>query len=79
MDFSETIEDLCEERALVEKAIAILEGICIRKAPRRGRPPKWLTAQRSEVPTSEVNAAVVHNKSGRKRRADQVREAQPRE
>jgi hypothetical protein len=41
MDISKTIAELREERARIDDAIASLERLSARRAPRRGRPPAW--------------------------------------
>jgi hypothetical protein len=41
MDISKTIAELREERARIDDAIASLEKLSARRAPRRGRPPAW--------------------------------------
>jgi hypothetical protein len=43
MDIQKILAGLREEREQIEDAIAALERIARQRAPRRGRPPKWLT------------------------------------
>ena len=44
MELDKIIRDLHEERRQLDEAIRALEKLAAGSLPRRGRPPKWLTA-----------------------------------
>jgi hypothetical protein len=48
MDITNMLSALRTERALVEEAILVLEGLARGSGKRRGRPPKWLLQARSQ-------------------------------
>lgn len=48
MDLHQILADLREERDRLDEAIMALEKIIRKQSPRRGRPPKWLAAMRSD-------------------------------
>ena len=51
MDIGKMIAELRAEREQIEHAILALERIARGGAKRRGRPPKWMSAQTSAEPT----------------------------
>ena len=57
MDIHKLITDLREQRDRLGEAIVALEKFALRQSPRRGRPPKWLAAGR----TDPVNKSVSVN------------------
>ena len=46
MDFDALLAQLRTEREMLEEAIIALERLARGSGKRRGRPPKWLVAQR---------------------------------
>jgi len=48
MDIHKIIADLRKQRDGVEEAIMAIEKIARQQSPQRGRPPKWLAANRSD-------------------------------
>ncbi|HEY3741794.1 MAG TPA: hypothetical protein VGL53_18210 [Bryobacteraceae bacterium] len=49
MNYMEILDDLRQERDLVDHAIAVLERMQVGAPRRRGRPPGWLTDRKNEV------------------------------
>jgi hypothetical protein len=49
MNYNEMLEDLRQERDLVDHAIAVLERMQVGAPRRRGRPPGWLTDRKKEI------------------------------
>jgi hypothetical protein len=47
MDIGKILQELREERAQLEEAILAIERLAIGRTRRRGRPPKWLAAQKA--------------------------------
>ena len=43
------LADLREERERINEAIAVLQRIAFGRGKRRGRPPSWMTAMRTDV------------------------------
>ena len=50
MDVTKILADLKAEREQIDNAIATLERLARGQVKRRGRPPAWLTAEKSAVP-----------------------------
>ena len=48
MDIHKVLADLREQRDRIVDAIVAIEEIARKQLPRRGRPPKWLAAKRSD-------------------------------
>jgi hypothetical protein len=76
MNYLTMLDDLRQERDLVDHAIAVLERMQVGAPRRRGRPPTWLTDRKKEgangaggahdqAPTGE---APVKRKRGRPRK-----------
>ena len=78
MNYMEILDDLRQERDLVDHAIAVLERMQVGAPRRRGRPPGWLTDRKKEITgggggaTSEdavaPGAEPVKRKRGRPRK-----------
>lgn len=49
MNYMEILDDLRQERDLVDHAIAVLERMQVGAPRRRGRPPGWLKDRKSEI------------------------------
>jgi hypothetical protein len=49
MNYMEMLEDLRQERDLVDHAIAVLERMQVGAPRRRGRPPGWLNDRKKEI------------------------------
>lgn len=49
MNYSQIIEDLRNERDMVDQAIAVLERLQVGAPRRRGRPPRWLAERKKEL------------------------------
>jgi hypothetical protein len=58
MDIQKILAELREQRDQVAAVIAALEEMVYQQAPRRGRPPKWLTANRINAPKNGTNGSV---------------------
>jgi hypothetical protein len=58
MDIHKILVDLGEQRDRLEEAIVALEKFALRQSPRRGRPPKWLAAGRSDPVNKSVSVHV---------------------
>jgi hypothetical protein len=50
MDINKMLAELHEERDHVDEAILVLSRLARGGAPRRGRPPKWMTDPNSAEP-----------------------------
>ena len=57
MDITKMLSELRTERATIEEAILTLERLARGSGRRRGRPPKWMSDARSQVP-SEASAST---------------------
>lgn len=57
MDVRKMITELREERACVEQALVSLERLSLKRVPRRGRPPSWIKAIRTQAPKKEMAQA----------------------
>ena len=49
MNLTKILEELRREREQIDEAILSLERLAAGGAPRRGRPPAWLKAQKARV------------------------------
>jgi hypothetical protein len=58
MDIQKILTDFREQRDLVDAVIEALQKIAGRQAPRRGRPPQWLTVNRIHASKNGANGAV---------------------
>jgi hypothetical protein len=50
MEILKMLADLREERTQVEEAILVLERLAQGHGKRRGRPPAWMTAAKTDAP-----------------------------
>jgi hypothetical protein len=50
MDITQIIAELRSEREQIDEAIVALERLARGSGKRRGRPPKWMTADKNEAP-----------------------------
>jgi hypothetical protein len=75
MNLTSIINELREERAAVDEAIAILERIA-QSGPRgKGRPPKWLSADKSGSKRVFSPATKAKMAEGQRRRWEAYRKA----
>jgi hypothetical protein len=49
MDISKMLNELREERSVIEEAILVLERLARGRGRRRGRPPLWMTTAETTV------------------------------
>ena len=59
MDIQKILAELRQQRDEVGAVIEALERMSFHQAPRRGRPPKWLSRKRA--PVTENNAGSLGN------------------
>ena len=66
MELDKIIQELHAERRQLDEAIGALEKLAANSAPRRGRPPKWLSALKSntagKIERPEIPNLVRRNK-----------------
>jgi hypothetical protein len=55
MDIQKILAELREQRDQVAAVIEALEKIAYQQAPRRGRPPKWLTVEHTNGSENGTN------------------------
>ena len=69
MELDKIIHELHAERRQLDEAIGALEKLAATSAPRRGRPPKWLSALKSnaaaKMERTEVPKLVRKNRKPR--------------
>lgn len=65
MDVSKILVELRAERAQLEEAILSLERLARGRGKRRGRPPAWLSPERTEGEAEEAPAAAAPRRRGR--------------
>jgi hypothetical protein len=58
MDIQKILTDLRERRDQIDAVIEALKSIAQQQAPRRGRPPKWLTVKRIHASKNGTNGSV---------------------
>ena len=76
MNYSEMLDELREERDLVDHVIAVFERMQAGAPRRRGRPPSWLADRKQEIigaggpmpASSETGEPPVKRKRGRPRK-----------
>ena len=64
MNYIEMLEDLRQERDLVDHAIAVLERMQVGAPRRRGRPPGWLNDRTKEIMGAAGGAQADSTNSG---------------
>jgi hypothetical protein len=80
MDVHSMLEELHEELQRLDEAIAVLQRIASGQSPRRGRPPKWMTAESGGAPKlKRVMSPEARKKiaEAAKKRWAAVRESKP--
>lgn len=65
MDVSKILAELRAERAQLEEAILSLERLARGRGKRRGRPPAWLSPDRSSNVSAEPPAGEAPRRRGR--------------
>jgi hypothetical protein len=72
MDLNRVIQELQDERRLIEEAILVLERLAEGKTKRRGRPPAWLSRLKAQQ-KQEANAAGTPSHENRRRKTDTIK------
>lgn len=73
MDINKMLAELKAEREQVEEAILALERLAAGRGRRRGRPPQWMSAARSQAPTDSAKRTREFSAATRKKMAEAQR------
>lgn len=70
-DYHQMLLDLRGEHERIGEAILVIERLAVKGAPRRGRPPKWMSAiKRSDPQTSAPRKRKAFSAATRKKMAE---------